>query len=116
MAKLIGVCKDMPHYIYPDKPEDWRAHMEEQDAALKKIEEASKKALETNDPIGFIMSFSVADGKALYRVASIKPLSLEHVPYGDAYQVPPAMIRGINITEVRQAMERARIWDKIFSS
>ena len=64
------------------------------------------------DAIGWdnIMHFPVADGKALYKVVKEKPLTLQHIPYGDAYQVQPALIRGLNFSD----LEAQRKWDSMW--
>jgi hypothetical protein len=112
MAKLIGYYKDMPRYDYDNRPEnfDFDAHYKAQEEVMKHLEDESAKSLEDDNPVGFLLNFHVGDGYATYRVVSTKPLSLELVPFGDAYQVSAAHIRGLNMTDVRQEMERAKIW------
>jgi hypothetical protein len=40
--------------------------------------------------VGEIIDFPVADGKALYMVAAIKPVQIIHLPYWDGYESPMA--------------------------
>lgn len=116
MAKLIGMCKDMPYYAYNEQPEDYdfELHMAAQDEAMEKLEEASDRAMSSGSVIGFILSFQVADGYANYRVVKGSPLQLELIPYGDAYQIPVAHVRGITLADVRTQMVRKAALNKIF--
>ena len=65
------------------KPIDFINH---DNAYIEKLSEWCKKR-NPNDPdyIGEVISFPVADGRALYMVAALKPLQLIHVEVGDAY-------------------------------
>lgn len=47
-----------------------------------------------------VIVFGVADGGAYYLVKSMKPLKLQHIPYGDAYRVSPIMIRGLRAADI----------------
>jgi len=77
--------------------EGWSERHEEQLAELQK----ESQAVDPNKSlVGALVSFPIADGYATYRVAKDKPLTLEHVPYGDAYQVPYVMIRGLRRVDV----------------
>ena len=118
MAKLIGICKDMPTIDYGNRPPgfNYREFYKLQEDALSIIEAASNKALDSNSPEGFVLSFGVADGHALYRVVKTKPLQIEHIPFGDAYQISAAHIRGINLSDVKAMMNSAKVWRNIFDS
>ena len=50
-----------------------------------------------------VIRFPVADNYAIYRVSSWEPLTLQHVPTGDAYQIPRAHLRGLREEDVRAA-------------
>lgn len=75
---------------------------------------ATSDALEDGDIVGFIMQFPWADGYAVYRVTKERPLTLQHIDYGDAWQVPDAHLRGIRFEDVVQAQMRARARRKLF--
>lgn len=92
--------------------ENFQAIMKEEDDAVAKLFEVSDKAT-VEDPVGFILSFGVADGKALYRVEKTKPLTLAHIPYGDGYQIPDAHLRGLRMDEVRQQIEWRDRWNSL---
>jgi hypothetical protein len=115
MAKLIGRCEIMPVYSEGPRPDDFNfdEFYKRQTDVMKFLEDESHKALEDNNPVGFLLNFPMADGYATYRVAKAKPLQLEHVPFGDAYQVSAAHIRGLNLTDVKQQMERAKLWREV---
>lgn len=115
MAKLIGRNKDMPIYHDGPRPDDFNfdEFNERQNAVMKLLEAESDKALKANDPVGFLLNFQVADGYATYRVVQAKPLHLEFIPFSDGYQISTAHIRGLNLTDVRQQMERSKAWRNI---
>jgi len=49
-----------------------------------------------------VISFPHADGYAFYFVYSEKPLVLQHIPYGDAWRIDPAYIRGLRLVDIRK--------------
>ena len=116
MAKLIGICKEMPYYAYPNRPDDYDKYMKDQDEAMEKLEKESDRVMAngSSNVVGFIMSFQVADSYANYRVVKASPLQLELIPYGDAYQISVAHVRGINLADVRDQMGRKTAMNKIF--
>lgn len=75
--------------------------------------QAKSDALVSGEVLGALLSFPVADGYAHYLVVKERPLTLQHVPYVDAYQLPAAHVRGINKTEVLMKLEQRRKWAKI---
>lgn len=58
--------------------------------------------------VGALIRFSVADGYALYVVSKDSPLTLRHVPYGDAYEAHPATVRGVTAETVRGELRQQR--------
>ncbi|MFQ5412625.1 MAG: hypothetical protein ACE5EC_10010 [Phycisphaerae bacterium] len=64
--------------------------------------------------VGVLMSFPIADGAAVYRVSKESPLTLEHVPYADAWQIPHAHIRGIRKADVLAEAKRNRAMGELF--
>jgi hypothetical protein len=68
-------------------------------------------ALEAAIPWDRVMSFPVADGKACYFVKSEKPLVLQHIPLGDAYQIPDAHLRGLRPADWKKQKQ----FHKLFS-
>ena len=51
------------------------------------------------------ITFPVADGHALYEVRGTSRYTLHHVPIGDAWQVPYAMIRGLRKADIENMVE-----------
>jgi len=51
---------------------------------------------------GNIMRFQVADGYALYEVLKEQPLTIRHIPYSDAYEAHPALLRGLEYSDLVQ--------------
>jgi hypothetical protein len=56
--------------------------------------------------VGRLIRWPVADGYALYRVTSAKPLKVQHLHFGDGYSVYPETIRGLTIGDVANMVAR----------
>ena len=72
--------------------DDWEKH--------SKLEDESLKALGVR-----VYSHPFADSAAYYYVESLRPLTLVHLPYCDAWQLPAAHIRGLTASEVKAVIE-----------
>lgn len=83
---------------------------------LNRLHEISEKIDLEGDLTGVMISFSVADGRAFYRVAKDNPLSLEHIPFGDAWEIDAAHIRGLRKQDIIKMTKSARAITKLFSS
>jgi len=83
---------------------DWCMRL---DIEFNKVEAISNQ-LTGDDIIGALISFPVADGSAIYKITSERPLTFEHVPYGDAWQVEDALLRGLTLEEVRDRIKSTR--------
>lgn len=66
----------------------------------------------TVDLTGAVLTFPIADGKAVYVVTKNRPLTLSHVPVGDEWTIDPALIRGIRRVDVLQQLKRAAFWSR----
>jgi len=64
---------------------------------------------------GRYISFPVADGKAVYYVEKLRPLTLRPVMFGDCYQIPDAHIRGLTRSDIEEMVEREKRIQEIFS-
>lgn len=73
--------------------------------------DAAWKAIEAQGPV---LTFPVADGRAVYIVRSFKPLILQWVKWLDNYQSDPALIRGLNVTDVRRRLEARKRMRALF--
>ena len=60
--------------------------------------------------VGRLIRWPVADGYALYRVTSAKPLKVQHLHFGDGYSVYPETIRGLTIGDVANMVARSLAW------
>ena len=63
---------------------------------------------------GYIMRFPIADGQAMYHVVKENPLTLEWIPYGDAWQIPTAHLRGLNYEDWVLDKEHSKRMDELF--
>lgn len=87
---------------------------EEQERLLAELEKVSS-SLNGNDVVGAIIRFPIADGYALYRVTKEKPLTIQHIPFGDAWSIDSAYIRGLRLVDVKALISRERRLRKIFA-
>lgn len=71
-----------------------------------KVEQADLTAIGWEN----IMSFPIADGKAMYKVVKEQPLTLQHIPFGDAYEVHPALIKGLDYRDLEAHREMEAMW------
>jgi hypothetical protein len=100
MAKLL-------HEPYPGDWEwkpgvDFNEHHERTNKMLDEIAES-------------MVRFPVADGYALYAVISLNPPILQHIPFGDAWQIPAAHIRGLTAKDIKSMLEREKSLKSLFS-
>lgn len=83
----------------------------ENDARTKKlIDDMQEQSdnLPEGEVVGGIITFPVADGRAIYQVVKAKPLQLAHVPFGDAWHASEITIRGLNIEDVKLMLKRSK--------
>lgn len=93
MATLTDEPYPMPDW---DDYDDIDAHIQAQEEALGEIDD--------------VVRFPRADGYAIYRVVELdgpdgEPL-LQHVPFGDAYRLPAAHVRGLRKEDIEQKWEQ----------
>lgn len=91
--------------------EDFKDYSKRTDGMFKALTDAAATVPE-GSVVGLLMSFPIADGCATYRVSKESPLTLEHVPYGDAWQIPYAHIRGIRKADALEQARRERAMAK----
>lgn len=60
--------------------------------------------------VGRILRFPYADGYAFYRVTSARPFKVQHLKYGDAWEVHPATIRGLTLVMAANEVARSLEW------
>jgi len=114
MAKLDRT--PMPGFEKRDG-ETWEQHSERMKTLLDELSAKSAKVVIESDALeGAQVQFQVADGYAVYVVSKTNPLTLRHVPYGDAYQANEATIRGVNKETVRKELRWRRSFEKMGDS
>lgn len=108
--KLIGVA-----------PGEWDLKPgEEFDAYHKRTSSMLDKLMKMSDGFdgggltGSIITFPVGDGRAMYQIVNEKPLTCFLIPYGDAYQIDPAFMRGLRLSDVRALVKMQRKLKGIF--
>lgn len=106
MAKVYSAPKEWgwDEAFNFDPKEDWKVWTARQDAKMAEIEAQYP-----------VIRFQVADGYAQYAVYSRKPLQLIHIPYGDAYQADPILLRGLRASDVTAMLEREKRLKKLFA-
>jgi hypothetical protein len=63
--------------------------------------------------VGEVIKFPVADGYAMYMVASMKPLELVHIPLWDAWDFQYAHL--LNAKEVQKKIDQEKALEELFN-
>jgi len=95
--------------------EEIEAYIARTQGMLDRLMEASNAVVD-GEVVGVVLQFPVADGHAIYRVSKASPLTLEHIPYGDAWRIAPAHIRGIRRQDVLEQAALSRAMSALFRS
>jgi len=97
MARNGGQIKGFPDF----EPNSWGpGKQDKQQVELEKLRKTGK-----------VVTFPFADGFAYYFIKSERPLILQHIPYGDAYQIPAAHLRGLRLEDIQARQDRtSRGW------
>ena len=93
MARLLEKS-----YTWPQK--DGEAFYPDYTDRQQKLYEQLK---ETRD----ILYFPAGDGNACYLVVKARPLTLQHIEIGDAWQVPYPQIRGLRFDDVKDRLKHS---------
>lgn len=109
MAKLVSLSIPFPELGMSG---NFMESFKKQQEALEKLQ---KEPRAPNSFVGALMHFSVADGQAWYRVEKERPLCLSHIPFGDAYRIPDAHLRGIKLDDVKLAVKRDEALNALFA-
>lgn len=70
----------------------------------------------SDDLVGEVVRFQIADGYAQYMVMSHRPLALIHLDLGDAWHIPEAHARGLNLSDIRSMVDRERRIAELFAA
>lgn len=110
MAKIYSAPKGF------EAPEtDFDNWQTQEKAYLERLAAEARRNTPNNDLVGEVVRFPMADSHAEYMVWSTKPLALIHLAIGDAWQIPAAHARGLNVSDIRQNVELARRWTALFA-
>ena len=112
MAKVIACTEQEKWEINFD---NFHPSLKRQDGQLQELEEISRQVDLKKTCVGVILSFPVADGHAIYRVAKDKPLTVEHIPYGDGYRADARLLRGLRRQDILEEEMRARALAKMLA-
>lgn len=93
----------------PYRSDRFEAH----EQAFNELRERSQ-ALPDGEVVGALLSWPVADGHACYVVTGAEPLTVQHVPFLDAWTVDPILIKGLDADDVRSMLARQRALDALF--
>lgn len=83
----------------PHPKVDWEKKMKDEHEALENLLRVSSK-LKPDQVVGAVLRWPRGDGYAFYIVTKEKPLTLQWVPYSDAWQVETALIKGLSKADV----------------
>ena len=98
-----------------DKSLDHDAFRKAEDEWLKELAEWCLTNTDSrSDLIGQIVSFPRGDGSAQYMVFRTKPLTLLHIPLGDAWDLPDYQMRGLRVKDVRELVRTDRALGDLF--
>ncbi len=106
MAKLTGSIEIRADY----SNEDWRADEARQ---LAKVRE-NLRSVKVGDLVGERLRWQRADSYAEYIIVKESPFTIAHLAIGDAWQVEPALVRGLRIGDAREMVERERAMAELF--
>ena len=111
MARIAktSLSLDNPDYS------DFRALMRKEEELLLSTAAAYREKYR-GDMVGEVVQWPRADGYARYMVMSQRPLTLQHIAVGDAWQVEAALIRGTTIDDVRVNVAGQRKIAEMFGS
>lgn len=95
--------------------EDFMVYLDRSKKLLKELED-KEAALPEGTYEGVILSFPYADGYAMYLVQKTSPLTLQHIPFGDAWQIPAAHLRGLTLADVKEQVRRNKGMRELFAA
>jgi hypothetical protein len=104
MAKYAGEISGFPKVDYSG---DWESSLKMEKEALDKVIRTSE-SLPEGKVVGALLQFPAGDGSAYYVVVAEKPLTVAHVPYGDAYHAAGVTIKGVDRKYVLDDLRRQR--------
>jgi hypothetical protein len=107
--KMIGSIPRKDFEVDYDKNID--AELKRTDKLMNRLSQEADRCIENGKvDVGWIYSYGVADGQALYRVESLKPLTLQHIPYSDGYRIAAAHLRGLTLKDIEKQFNFEKVW------
>lgn len=104
MARLLKTPYPLTQPMHVDTRkgnyEEYKLACRKQEAEFAKLFKASEKVIEKGALVGRLFGFPIADGSAWYIITKAKPLTLQWVPYMDAWQAPTYVIRGLRTEDL----------------
>jgi hypothetical protein len=92
-------------------PGDWKY----KDGESWEDYDARCKAMLDAIPKDKILRFPIADGQALYFIEKMKPLTLQHIPYGDAWHIPGAHMKGLTAADAERMIDWGQKMSALFA-
>lgn len=86
-------------------PEPYPGNWKRGDDSRENVEQLDAQLAAIPNVIGL----SVAGGKALYHVQSERPLVLQHIPTGVAYQISDAHMRGLTLYDIHEMLRAQNV-------
>lgn len=83
--------------------EDYDAYYERTEKLMDEMTAFSDN-LSGEEVVGGLLRFPAGDGNAIYLVKQDKPLVIEHIAFGDAWEAPDVLLRGLDLDYVKQEM------------
>lgn len=114
MAKVAPTSLSFPDICTPG-----REVMDSQKDAMKVLEDKYAQIDFTKpncDLTGALVRIPHADSYAQYVVIKNSPLTIQHIPFGDAWNAYPATLRGLNRQDILDGLARAKALRDMFSS
>lgn len=122
MAKLTNKIPGLPQYVHNailslNAKQDYKdidAMLKRQEADMKILTDYAA-SLPDGNIVGSMVRFHIADGYAVYVVASAKPLALLHLNgYCDGYAIPEAHMRGLKVADIQQKVRQEQAMSRLF--
>lgn len=109
MARLGGQMKLPYKQAGSGDLTDLRREIEDEQKFLKELMD-NMLTLPTGQVVGAVLQFPMGDGAAYYLVTKASPLTVEHIPVGDAWHAGQETIRGINKDTALRAIKYHKNW------
>lgn len=93
--------------------ESMRELMDEEGIALEQLQQVSD-SLPPGEVVHAVLNWPRGDGHAFYIVTKAQPLTLQWIPFCDAWQVDPILIRGLRRQDVLDKLEQRKAVLRIF--